>query len=384
MKVQVIPEALKPALALAGRAVPSRSTLPILSSVLIRTEGGRLVATATNLDQTVIAECGALIIEEGAITMPYQVLHEWLGTVPSAVIEIDCPEGSKTATLSVARSKTTMSVMDPADYPLVPDVADASEWAAIEIPRDAFVRAAERAVESCAGDDTRPVLCGVHVSNQDGVLTFAGADGFRLSVASLPGLSLPPGTEPVIVHRDAWPMAVEAARRGDVPVRMLVHQSGKRAAFVTKDVTVITQCIQGVFPNYGQLIPKETLTRVTVDIADFGRAVRQARVMSKRGTNKDIIRIVIPRPRDGEMAVMQVAALAEEIGKADCEIDADIEGDGQRIAFNSDYLDPLPKLMDGKAVLALNSPSAQGTWRQAGDDTFTYVLMPMFVSWEGK
>lgn len=384
MKIQVLPESLKPALALAGRAVPTRSNLPILASVLICTEDGRLTVTATDLDQTVVVRCGARVMEEGAITLPYQLLHEWLGTVPSAAIELNCPEGAKTAELSVARSKTSMSVMSADDYPRVSDTSNPGDWYQLEIPRDAFVRAAERAVVSVATDDSRPVLTGVQVSNQSGVLTLAGADGFRLSVATIPGVAMPAGMPSVIVHREAWPMAIEAAKRSEGPVRFMVHQpsNGVRVAFETADVTIVSQCIQATFPNFGQLIPAESLTRVTVDIADFGRAVRQSRVLAKRDATKgDIVRVVMPKGRDGEMTSMQVSAAANEVGKHSCEIDMDMEGDGQRIAFDGRYLDPLPGLIDGKGVMSLNSPSSQGVWRQAGDDTFTYVLMPMFVNW---
>jgi DNA polymerase-3 subunit beta len=161
---------------------------------------------------------------------------------------------------------------------------------------------------------------------------------------------------------------------------MTINSSRSQVLFRLKDVELVAQLIQGTFPNYTQLIPQSSTCRAVVDVAEFLRETRSAAIFARDGSG--IIRLQITPGEELSPGKMVVSARAEELGDNRGEIDASIEGEAAKIAFNSRYLqDVLQVLQCPQVALETAGPSSPGVLKPVGQDNYVHVIMPMFVQW---
>jgi DNA polymerase-3 subunit beta len=376
VKVQVLQENLQRGLGIVGRAVATRSTLPITANVLLQTDRGRLKLAATDLDIAISAWVGAKIDEEGATTVPSRLITDFVSSLPPATVSLEIPDRGRQVKLECARNESTVNAMDAEDFPRIQSITDG---VAVELDPKVLRKTIERVEFAAASDDSRPVLTGVHVKSDGTRLTFASADGFRLAVADVTLAA--PIAEPieVIIPARALRELARLVGDGSEPVEMRINAQKTQVQFAMTDLELVAQLIQGTFPNYSQLIPAEFNTKATVNVEEFKREARIAAIFARDGSG--IIRLQL-QPGNAMPGKLTVSARAEEIGNNEGEIDANIEGDASKIAFNSRYLqDVLNALSVEKVALEMSSPSSQGVFRPVGETDYVHVVMPMFVQW---
>ena len=375
MKVQVLQENLQRGLAIVGRAVATRSTLPITANILMSTDGGRLRLSATDLDISISTWIGAKVEEEGATTVPARLITDFVAQLPPATVSIEVPERARQAKLECARNEATINTMDAEDFPRIPTIDDGT---AIELDPAVLRRTIDRVEFAAATDDSRPVITGVSVKSEESRLTFAASDGFRLAVADVL-LSTPPG--------EAFDLIVPARATREVsrlisdvtePVQLRVNEKKTQVLFSMTDIELVAQLIQGTFPNYNQLIPGEWTTRTTVGVDEFKREARIAAIFARDGSG--IVRVQV-YPSNGAQGRLVVSARADEVGDNQGEVDAAVEGEPSKIAFNSRYLQDVLNALAGDVALEMTSPSSQGVFRPVGETDYVHVVMPMFVQW---
>ncbi len=150
--------------------------------------------------------------------------------------------------------------------------------------------------------------------------------------------------------------------------------------FRLKNCELVAQLIQGTFPDYSQIIPEEHTSKAVIDVAEFLREARTASIFARDGSG--IVRLQFTPGEDVAPGKMTISARAEEVGDNLSEIDAQIDGEADKIAFNSKYLqDYLGVLEGGRVSLEMSGPSRQGVLRPVGEEDFVHVLMPMVVQW---
>jgi len=375
MKVQVLQENLQRGLGIVGRAVATRSTLPITANVLLATEKGRLMLAATDLDIGIRAWIGAKIDEEGATTVPSRLLSDFVASLPPATVNLEIPERSRQVKLECARNESTVNAMDAEDFPRIQTI---TEGVRVELDPKVLRKAIERVEFAAASDDSRPVLTGISIKSDGTRLTFASADGFRLAVSDATLPAAPEEPIDVIVPARALREVARLIGDGSEPVEMRINPQRTQVQFALTDVELVAQLIQGTFPNYNQLIPGEFNTRCVVDVEEFKREARIAAIFARDGSG--IIRLQLT-PGNGMPGRLAVSARADEIGDNNGEIDAAIEGDASKIAFNSRYLNDVLNVLNGKVALEMTSPSSQGVFRPVDERDYVHVVMPMFVQW---
>ena len=376
MKVQVLQENLQRGLSIVGRAVATRSTLPITANVMLQTDNGRLKLAATDLDIAISAWVGARIDEPGATTVPSRLISDFVSSLPPAPVNLEIPDRGRQVKLECARNESTVNAMDAEDFP---KIASLSGGVTVELDPKALRRAIERVEFAAASDDSRPVLTGVHVKSDGTRLTLASADGFRLAVADIELAQAPSEAIEIVIPARALREVGRLIGEVNESVEMRINAQKTQVQFTMTDVELVAQLIQGTFPNYSQLIPSDYNTRVTVNLEEFKREARIAAIFARDGSG--IIRLQL-HPGNGSEGRMQVSARADEIGNNDGEIDATIEGDASKIAFNSRYLqDVLNALTGDQIILEMTSPSSQGVFRPINDKDYVHVVMPMFVQW---
>jgi DNA polymerase-3 subunit beta len=381
MKLSCLQENLARGLAIVRPAVASRSTLPITQNVLLTTDGGRLKLAATDLEIALSCWVGARIEEEGTTTVPARLLLDFVNSLPSDQIALSLPQRARTLHLSCARNEATMGTMDADDFPPIPAV---QSDAGIRIDRQALKVAIAHVAFAAATDDSRPVLTGVDFQMEGTELTLAAADGFRLAVYHLSLQDAVPEKIEIIVPARALNELSRLLTDEDTPVEMMVNPNRSSVLFrvVNKDyeVEMVAQLKQGAFPNYAQLIPKQHTTRATVDAREFLRETKIAAIFARDGSG--IVRLQVQPGEELTPGRLQISARAEEVGDNNGEIDAAVEGEASKIAFNSKYLqDVLNVLSDGNVALETQGPSQPGVIRPVGSENYVHVVMPMFVQW---
>ena len=377
MKLSCLQENLARGLGIVGRAVATRSTLPITGHVLIASDGGRLKLSATNLEIALTCWIGAQIEEEGAITIPARLLTDFINSLPPERIDMTLPARSRQLRLVCARNEATIGGMDADDFPPIPRVEGGEGFA---LDPKVLRKAITQVAFAAATDDSRPVLTGVHTLMEDTELTLAAADGFRLSVHRLPlGQSVAERTE-VIVPARALAEVNRLLADEEEPVQMMLNANRTQVLFRLKNVEMVAQLIQGTFPNYSQLIPSGHTSKATVSVADFLRETRIASIFARDGSG--IVRLQVTPGEELSPGKLVISARAEEIGDNRGEIDASVEGEAAKVAFNSRYLQDVLQVLDcAQVALETSGSSSPGVLRPVGQDNYVHVVMPMFVQW---
>jgi len=377
MKLSCLQENLNKGLNVVGRAVATRTTLPITNNVLLATDQSRLKLVATNLEMAISHWIGAKVEEEGTITVPARLLTEFISSLPSDRIDVSLSPKTKTLGLNCARFEARISGVDAKDFPPIPGVG---EGITTRVEVEDLQQGINQVVFAAAVEESRPVLTGVDAQFDGDSLTLAAADGFRLAVHKLP-LSVPVSekTEVIIPARTLSELNRLLADQKEA-VEITVNPNKSQVLFRLKDTELVSQLVQGAFPNYAQLIPQSSNTRMVVSIAEFLRATKTASIFARDGSG--IVRLVITPGSEPAPGKLTVSARSEEIGDDVGEIDAIIEGEETKIAFNGKYLiDVLSVLHETQVALETTNSSSPGVIRPVGADNYTHVIMPMFVQW---
>ncbi len=376
MHLNCLQENLAQGLGIVQRAVATRTTLPITQHVLLSTDGGRLKFSATNLEVAISTWVGAEVLEDGAITIPARLLTDFINSLDRQHVEIKTTSPAKGIELKGEHVQATMNGADASEFPPIPSV---DEGISTKVAPKALRMAIHQVVMAAAVEDSRPVLTGVNVELEGTRLVLAAADGFRLAVHTTELLE--PVSEKVSLIVPAKTLQeVERLIDGDDPIDIVVTPQRSQILFRLKNVEIVSQLIQGTFPNYSQLIPQERSTRAVVNLGELQRATRTASIFAKDGSG--IVRIEVTPGAGGAPGKLTVSSRAEELGDNTGDIAAEVEGGDGKIAFNSRYLsDVLGVLNEEQVALEMTTSSSPGVIRPVGDDHYVHVVMPMFVQW---
>lgn len=375
MKVSVLQENLAQGLNIVSRAVSPRSTLPVLSNVLVATDEGRLRLSATNLELGITCWIGAKIEEEGSTTVPARTFTELVGTLSDQQVEMDLSVRTQTLNVQSGTSNTDLKCIDSQEFPPMPS-PDSDEGLAINVSD--LKELIQQVTFAASTDEARPILTGVLVTVTGELLTMASADGFRLSVrkASLSS----PSSRPVLAVVPARALS-ELARiisDGDQVVEMLLPPDRGQVIFQLKDVQLVSQLIEGSFPDYEQIIPRTKETRSVLSTSSFLKACKQAEIFAREGSH--IARINITPGGELSPGSIMITGQSEETGSNQTEIDASIDGTPLLIAFNVRFLrEVLEVIKTPEVALETTVDTAPGVIRPVGDQDFLHVIMPMHL-----
>ena len=376
MQLTVQQEDLNRGLSAVARAVPTRSTLPITNNILLEADDDQLTLSATDAETIAITyRIASGITEPGTITLPSRLLSDFVATLPPQPIEMALAERSRQVSLSCARNEASIGGQAADEFPPIPPVEDGDT---IQLDADAFRRSINQVAFAAATDDSRPVLTGVHFALRDGSLRLAAADGFRLAVNTIEVGEDGADREAIVPARALNELARLLPEVSE-HVSVTFNPAGTQVLFDLGHATLVAQLIQGTFPNYEQLIPSSHATSTEVSVGEFMRETRIASIFARDGSG--IVRL-IASPGEGSTGRLTVTARAEEVGNNEGEIDALVEGEEARIAFNSRYLiEVLGALDTDRVAIETSSPSSPGVLRPVGDEAYVHVVMPMFVQW---
>jgi DNA polymerase-3 subunit beta len=379
MKVTVLQENLARGLSVVSRAVSSRSTLPVLANILVATDEGRLRLSATNLELGITCWIGAKIEDEGSTTVPARTFSDLVGTFSDKNVDMNLNVRTQSLNLRCGHSVTDLKCIDAQEFPPMP-AAELSQG--LQINTADFKEMIHQVVFAASTDDARPILTGVLVNVADHAITMAAADGFRLSIRK--AILSSPAQQPIraVIPANALRELARIVTEADQVVTMILPPGRGQVVFRLRDAELVSQLIEGNFPDFEQIIPKRCDTRAVLSTSAFLKACKQAEIFAREGSL--IARIEIAPGKDLQPGTVEISGQSEETGFNQNVVDATIEGNTLLIAFNVRYLrEVLDVIKTPNVGLETSTPTSPGVIRpvgaQDGQGEFLHVIMPMHL-----
>lgn len=357
MRIRAERDDLADVLSRAGRAVGTRSPLPILQGLLVEVSGKNMTVTGTDLEVTVRTTLEVEAIEEGNTVIPARLATEAIRKLPPGAVVLEAKEGEVEITGGGPRFRFRELQID--DFP---KLDEPDREGAAEIDGDAFAAALTQVATAASTDDARPILTGVFFEQEGEALRLVATDSYRLAVRDLP--------------------SVDAELAGLVPVRALrelgrtvgaqklqVAIGARQATFASERGTLTARLIEGAFPNYRQLIPEAYPNRLVIQREALLDAIDRASLVAE-----DHIPIRLALSSGG----VELSVSRQDVGGETEHVAAEYSGEEMTIAFNSRYLnDGVGAVEEETVALDVLDPLKPGVLRGGEGEDFLYLLMPV-------
>ena len=390
MRLSVLQENFAKGLSIVGRAVSSRSTLPVLGNILLSTDDNRLKLAATNLEVGVSCWLGAQVEDDGAITLPARLLTDWVNSMQPDRIDMEMVVRQMSMNLKCGRSESNIKGIDASEFPLIP-TADGEN--ALGLPAATLRKIIDQVAFAAADakDTSRPALTGVLAKFEGDRLTLAATDGYRLSVRrTLLPAAAPADISIIIPARSLGevsrisgeadpdrPVEITVApARNQILFRLFGRGEGEKGAF--HQVDLVSQLIDAKFPDYHAIMPKGHNTRTVLDTAAFLRALKVASLFARDASDRVVF--TITPGSDTLPGQITLKATSAEAGDNVSDLDALVEGVPIEVAFNVRYMIEVLSVIDTpQVVLETTRSDRPGVFRPVGSgpEEFAHVIMPM-------
>lgn len=369
MNLTIAKEQLLAGLQAVQNVVSTRTTLPILSNVLVRAEDGRLDFTATDLDVTVSCAVEAKIAKPGSTTVPVKKLFGIARELGGSEIELEVDEKNVCSVRS-GPSFYKIHGLSAEEFPPLPKFKDDKK---VTLPQETVKGMMKKTSFAISTDEARYVLNGIFISLKDHKMTMVATDGRRLALVDEEvDVTEKSQGEFIIPAKAVNELNRLLQEKGEVEIKYADNQ----AAFTLKDekgssVLIITKLIEGNYPNYRQVIPAETKERIALPREEFLHALKRAEIMTSEKANS--VKLAFGKNN------LSITANAPEVGEARESIAVNYKGNEMAIAFNPKYLiDPLNALAQDEVFIELIDELSPGVLKINGP--FLYVVMPMRLS----
>jgi DNA polymerase-3 subunit beta len=390
MRLSILQENFAKGLSIVGRAVSSRSTLPVLGNILLSTDDNRLKLAATNLEVGVNCWLGAQVEDDGAITLPARLLTDWVNSMQPDRIDMEMVVRQMSMHLKCGRSESNIKGIDASEFPLIPTADGAN---ALGLPAATLRKIIDQVVFAAADakDTSRPALTGVLAKFEGDRLTLAATDGYRLSVRrTLLPAAAPADISIIIPARSLGevsrisgeadpdrPVEITVApARNQILFRLFGRGEGDKGAF--HQVDLVSQLIDAKFPDYHAIMPKGHNTRTVLDTAAFVRALKVASLFARDASDRVVF--TITPGTDTMPGQITLRATSAEAGDNVSDLDALVEGVPIEVAFNVRYMIEVLSVIDTpQVVLETTRSDRPGVFRPVGSgpEEFAHVIMPM-------
>lgn len=372
MNISCLQENLSSALSLVRSGIGKESGLPILSTILIRTEGKLIYLNATNLE--IAIQCGVRgkVEEEGSIAIPAKTLSDFISLLPKEKIELKT-EGDATLFISCGTYTTKINGILPDEFPLIPFPESGKTFQCMQKDiKNALLSAAQAAAQQ----ETRPELHGVYLSwggtRKNAVCV--GTDAYRLSEMSFSVTNNNQEDSACIIPlRTAQELSRSILADDDVLCE--VGMTETQVYVKTENVECISKIVQGAFPDYHSIIPQQFHTKALIGREELGRAVKASSLFSRGGLNDIVCKFI---PADDTRGTVVLSSANASVGENTVALQAEMTGGENSITVNYRYLlDGLSHMSSDTVSFGVVDTQSPCVVRPAGKDTFTYLIMPI-------
>ncbi|ASC73901.1 DNA polymerase III subunit beta [Halomicronema hongdechloris C2206] len=379
MKFTCSQSELNSQLSLVSRAIPSRPSRPILGNILITADSESQQLTLVGFDETLGVETTftAQVETDGRLTLPARLLGDIVSRLPAEDIQLQVNEDETTVTLVSTSGEYQVRGLSADDYPQLPTVADGQST---QVSAETLLAGLQGSLFSTSADETKQVLTGVHVVADETGLEFAATDGHRLAVVNIEDTvgETKHGDDSVALKVTLPAKALRELERivqlyaTSEPVTVRFDHT--QAMFELGQQRLTTRLLEGQYPNYRQLIPKQFARQVTVDRRLLLSALERIAVLADQKNH--IIKLTMAS--GAQTVAMSVEA--QEVGSGREVLAAQVSGEDMDIAFNVRYLlDGLKALTTSEVQMQCNSPTSPSILTPLGELKMTYLVMPVQI-----
>lgn len=363
MKFSVARSELSEALSVVSRGLSARSTLPILSGILVTASDGRIRFQTTDLEVSVRTQVAALVEEEGRSVLPGRLFSDIVRSMPEAAVSVTVEKDI--AVVSSSNASFTLKTLSADDFPKFPEVTVDEK---VSLPSEVVTNIVRQVAKAVSRDETRAVLTGVLFTVEGHSLRMVATDSYRLAVR-----------EQLLDEAagDAIEVVVPGKALDEVSRLVAGHEklelgvSENQVVCEFGETTFVTRRIEGSFPNYRQLLPKETETKVRVSTEEFVAAVKRVSLMAQHNAP---LRLSV----HAEDQTLSLSATTQDVGDASEDLMAKVEGPDVEIAFNHAFLmDGLASISAEETLVEVVSPLKPGIIKPGDTEDYLYLLMPV-------
>jgi len=361
LRISCSKDELVQGLSVVSRAVSTRTSVQILSGILLEARGSELQLAATDMELSLRATVAAQVEGDGAIVLPGRTLVDIARLLPSDEVSIEHKPTESVVHVVSGSASYTLNAFNPEDFPRLPAT---DSVATFTVDREALLETISRVGRAASKDESRPVLTGILVQFTSDKLVMAATDSYRLAVKETALAGSAAELEAIVPGRALTELARLATGDGDVEIG--VHEN--QVLFAVDGIWLTTRRIDGQFPNYRQLLPEAFEHELTLPRSELLDVVRRAAVMIQRSTPLQL------RFAEGELTVI---ARTHEVGESTESMPVGFTGDMLEIGFNADFLrDGLESMTGDDVRFKLISPLRPAVLQGESDD-FTYLVMPI-------
>jgi len=368
MKLILLKNNLIEAITSVERSLGQNTNLPILKNILISTTEDRIVFTTTNLEMAVSHISQGKIIEKGKITAPFGIFSAIIKNLNSerVILETTSDGGLLVVTDNY---EATIQGSDATEFPIIPDITDKKN--SLKIEAIDFLDCMKSVIVATQFSDVRPEISGVYISYSEEGMVFVATDSFRLAEKTLRSTSVLSDFENVsfIIPIRAAEEVLRVINDSDGQISVFIEQN--QVFFFTKTKKITSRLVDGVFPDYKPIIPKETETEIYINREEIINAIKLTSAFS--GRTNDVVFTVNENKK-----VMEISSSEGSLGKNKYKIPIKLKGDPIGMVFNWKYvLDGLKTHSTESIVFGLNSPEKPAVIKDPLNRFFTYVVMPI-------
>lgn len=361
MKLQVTQENLAKALHNVGRVANTRGTLPILSNVLLKTVDNRLSIAATNLDIAITHYIGSKVSEEGSITVPARLMQDFVGSLPSGVIDLKLDDYK--LNISTNKYQSIINGVNSEDFPVMPAISSGKSW---NISAKVLKTGLQQVVMAASNDEARPVLTGVYLHAHDGALYMVATDSYRLAekrlIKTKEEINL---LVPATALQDL--LRILSEFEGDVEV---THDD-QQVLFKVGDVELVTRLIEGNYPDYRKLIPEKFASSAKIKRTELANITKVSSLFARESAGSVMIEA------DEKKSEVSIRSVASQLGENTSAASAEVTGGGT-ITLNSRYiLDALHALNGDDVTFSFNGKLEATVLADPKADDYVHIIMPL-------
>ncbi len=368
MKLFCAQKDLDYALNVVNKAIGSNNTLPVLNNILIKAEGKKLFFSSTNLEIAISCSISADVRSEGAITVPAKLITNYVSLLTDEKVEVSVVEGVSLAVNS-SSSHTKIKCISSDEFPLIPKVEKGQEFS---IGVDDFYKAITETVFAASFNTTRPVLSGVFVKTEGEELKIVATDSYRLAEKTLKPLKTPKESFAVIVPAKTMMELGKILSKSDGK-EVKANVSKNQISFSVDGVELISRLIEGKYPDYEKIIPKDSKTKFEVSVEDFSLVLKRVSLFARENNNS----VKLSVTNDGRLTV---SSEETKVGEEKAEISVKVSGENNKISLNSQYLlDVLTYISDDKVLFSMNDKASPARISPVEGGGYVYIIMPLKV-----
>ena len=365
MKVVVTQENLNKGLSAVSRVVGSRVSLPILSNILLQTEGGRLKISATDLEIGLTTQIGAKVESEGSITAPSRSFSEFIASNTDETLTLTVDK--LVMKVKTDHTEANFRGIDAEEFPVIPT---GNGEPSISVSGPVFLQAIKQTIVAAATDDTRPVLAGLYLNWKEKTLRMAATDSYRLTEKRLElDQEAKEAKEVIVPTRCINELARVLAAINPDTINLTVKDN--QILFSFADTEIVSRLIDGKYPDYLKIIPEKMITTAKLDTEDFKNTLRTVSIFAREAANVTTVHF-------GPENNIKISAIASSLGDSNTTISAEIDGEEVEAKFNIKYLlDGVAVTSEDKLEFSLSGQYQPGLIKGIGSKDFRYIIMPL-------